>query len=119
LVVANDVSARDVQLTKTQFYDAKSYPTFTPVGPCLVLVTRDELQRFGELRLRLTVNGEVRQDMAVEGDMIDRPLQALQALSGFQRRDAGDMVLTGTPVGTALSAPPKPVQKIAASLPSG
>ena len=29
LVVANDVSARDVQLTKTQFYEAKSSPTFT------------------------------------------------------------------------------------------
>ena len=33
LVVTNDVSARDVQLTKTQFYEAKSYPTFTPSGP--------------------------------------------------------------------------------------
>ena len=33
LVVTNDVSARDVQLTKTQFYELKSYPTFTPVGP--------------------------------------------------------------------------------------
>ena len=33
LVVTNDVSARDVQLPKTQFYEAKSYPTFTPVGP--------------------------------------------------------------------------------------
>ena len=32
LVVANDVSARQIQLTKTQFYEAKSYPTFTPVG---------------------------------------------------------------------------------------
>ena len=33
LVVANDVSARQIQLTKTQFYEAKSYPTFTPAGP--------------------------------------------------------------------------------------
>ena len=30
LVVANDVSARQIQLVKTQFYEAKSYPTFTP-----------------------------------------------------------------------------------------
>ena len=35
LVVANDVSARQIQLTKTQFYEAKSYPTFTPAGPWL------------------------------------------------------------------------------------
>jgi 2-keto-4-pentenoate hydratase/2-oxohepta-3-ene-1,7-dioic acid hydratase in catechol pathway len=33
LVVTNDVSARDVQLTKGQFYESKSYPTFTPTGP--------------------------------------------------------------------------------------
>ena len=32
LVVADDVSARQVQLVKTQFYESKSYPTFTPVG---------------------------------------------------------------------------------------
>ena len=39
LVVTNDISARDVQLTKQQFFESKSYPTFTPVGPALVLVT--------------------------------------------------------------------------------
>ena len=38
LVVANDVSARQIQLTRTQFYEAKSYPTFTPAGPWLTLV---------------------------------------------------------------------------------
>ena len=32
LVVADDVSARQIQLVKTQFYESKSYPTFTPVG---------------------------------------------------------------------------------------
>jgi 2-keto-4-pentenoate hydratase/2-oxohepta-3-ene-1,7-dioic acid hydratase in catechol pathway len=117
LVVTNDVSARDVQLTKTQFYEAKSYPTFTPVGPALVLLDADELKRFGDLRLRLTVNGEIRQDKVVDGDMIYRPAEALRALARFQRLDAGDLVLTGTPVGTALSAPPKPVEKIAALLP--
>jgi 2-keto-4-pentenoate hydratase/2-oxohepta-3-ene-1,7-dioic acid hydratase in catechol pathway len=117
LVVTNDVSARDVQLPKTQFFESKSYPTFTPVGPSLVLLGGDELKRFGDLRLRLWVNGELRQDSVVEGDMIYSPLQALQALSRFQRLDAGDLLLTGTPEGTALSAPPKPVEIIAALLP--
>jgi 2-keto-4-pentenoate hydratase/2-oxohepta-3-ene-1,7-dioic acid hydratase in catechol pathway len=108
LVVTNDVSARDVQLTKTQFYEAKSYPTFTPVGPALVLVDADELNRFGDLRLELEVNGEVRQNMLVHGDMIYPPLQALQSLARFQRLGTGDLVMTGTPVGTALGAPPRP-----------
>jgi 2-keto-4-pentenoate hydratase/2-oxohepta-3-ene-1,7-dioic acid hydratase in catechol pathway len=108
LVVTNDVSARDVQLTKTQFYEAKSYPTFTPVGPALVLLDADELNRFGDLRLELEVNGEVRQNMLVHGDMIYPPLQALQSLARFQRLGTGDLVMTGTPVGTALGAPPRP-----------
>jgi len=117
LVVTNDVSARDVQLTKTQFYEAKSYPTFTPVGPALVLMEADELKRFGDFRLRLRVNGEIRQDMLVDGDIIYPPVQALQALSRFQRLDAGDLVLTGTPVGTAVSAPAKPIEIIGSLLP--
>jgi 2-keto-4-pentenoate hydratase/2-oxohepta-3-ene-1,7-dioic acid hydratase in catechol pathway len=117
LVVTNDVSARDVQLPKTQFYESKSYPTFTPAGPALVLLDADELKRFGDLRLRLRVNGEIRQDMVVDGDMIYPPAQALQALTRFQRLDPGDLVLTGTPVGTALSAPPKPVEIIGSLLP--
>ncbi|WP_227981186.1 fumarylacetoacetate hydrolase family protein [Nocardia spumae] len=116
LVVTNDVSARDVQLPKTQFYEAKSYPTFTPVGPALVLLDADELRRFGDLRLRLWVNGQARQDMTV-ADMIYRPVEALRALTRFQRMQAGDLLLTGTPVGTALSAPPKLAEIIGSLLP--
>ena len=104
LLVTNDVSARDVQMTKAQFYESKSYPTFTPVGPALVLVDADELKRFGDLRVQLRVNGEVRQDMVVEGDMLYSPVQALQTLAKFQKLDAGDVVLTGTPAGTAITA---------------
>ena len=66
------MSARDIQLPKTQFYEAKSYPTFTPVGPALVLLDADELKRFGDLRLQLRVNGELRQNTIVDGDMIYR-----------------------------------------------
>jgi 2-keto-4-pentenoate hydratase/2-oxohepta-3-ene-1,7-dioic acid hydratase in catechol pathway len=117
LVVTNDVSARDIQLPQTQFYEAKSYPTFTPVGPKLLLLNADELKRFGDLRLRLTVNGDERQNALVEGDMLYRPLQALQSLTQFQELAPGDLVLTGTPVGTALSAPSKPVEIIGNLLP--
>lgn len=117
LVMTNDVSARDIQLPQTQFYEAKSYPTFTPVGPELVLVDGDELKRFGDLRLTLSVNGSQRQNALVEGDMLYRPLQALQSLSRFQDLAAGDLVLTGTPAGTALSAPAKVIEIIGNLLP--
>ena len=71
LVVANDVSARQVQLVKTQFYEAKSYPTFTPAGPWLTLVAAADLARLSSLRLTLSVNGQVRQDSSHRGH--DRP----------------------------------------------
>ncbi|MBV6762313.1 fumarylacetoacetate hydrolase family protein [Rhodococcus opacus] len=119
LVVTNDVSARDVQLPKTQFYEAKSYPTFTPVGPALVLLEAGDFKRFDDLRLTLRVNGSIRQDMTVGSDMIYRPVQAMQALTKFQRLDAGDLLLTGTPGGTALKAPPAPIAIVASLLPPG
>lgn len=118
LVVTNDVSARDIQLPQTQFYEAKSYPTFTPVGPALVLIDAAEFTRFGDLRLRLTVNGEERQNALVAGDMLYRPLAALESLCRFQDLAAGDLILTGTPVGTALSAPSKPIEIIGSLLPA-
>ncbi|MCB0939797.1 MAG: fumarylacetoacetate hydrolase family protein [Mycobacterium sp.] len=117
LVVTNDISARDIQLPQTQFYEAKSYPSFTPTGPALVLLDTDELKRFGQLRLQLRVNGQQRQNALVDGDMLYSPLQALQSLSRFQDLAPGDLILTGTPVGTALSAPPKPIAFIASLLP--
>jgi len=116
LVVANDVSARQIQLTRTQFYEAKSYPTFTPIGPWLTLVDAADLNRLDTLRLTLSVNGQVRQDNTV-ADMIVRPARALTLLSRFQPLAAGDLLLTGTPGGTALTAPPKVVEKLAALLP--
>jgi 2-keto-4-pentenoate hydratase/2-oxohepta-3-ene-1,7-dioic acid hydratase in catechol pathway len=106
LVVANDVSARQIQLVKTQFYESKSYPTFTPVGPWLTLVDAADLARLDSLRLTLSVNGKVRQDSTAV-DMIVRPARALTLLSRFQPMAPGDLLLTGTPGGTALKAPGK------------
>jgi 2-keto-4-pentenoate hydratase/2-oxohepta-3-ene-1,7-dioic acid hydratase in catechol pathway len=116
LVIADDVSARQIQLTRTQFYEAKSYPTFTPVGPWLTLVDADDLARLDSLRLTLSVNGEVRQDSTVR-DMIVPPARALTLLSRFQPLAPGDLLLTGTPGGTALRAPGRIAATIAAVLP--
>ncbi|MCX5330458.1 fumarylacetoacetate hydrolase family protein [Streptomyces sp. NBC_00140] len=116
LVVTDDISARDIQLTRTQFYESKSYPTFTPTGPYLTLLEPDDFAHLLDLRLKLSVNGELRQDRTLS-DMIVLPAQALTLLARFQTLDPGDLVLTGTPGGTALKAPPKAVEKIGALLP--
>ena len=116
LVVANDVSARQIQLTKTQFYEAKSYPTFTPLGPWLTLVDAADLARLSSMRLTLSVNGQVRQD-STTADMIVRPARALTLLSRFQPMAPGDLLLTGTPGGTALKAPARLAGMLAGMLP--
>jgi 2-keto-4-pentenoate hydratase/2-oxohepta-3-ene-1,7-dioic acid hydratase in catechol pathway len=116
LVVANDISARQIQLVKTQFYESKSYPTFTPTGPWLTLVDASDLARLDSLRLTLSVNGQVRQD-STAADMIVRPAQALTLLSRFQPMTPGDLLLTGTPGGTALKAPGKIAGTLAGLLP--
>jgi 2-keto-4-pentenoate hydratase/2-oxohepta-3-ene-1,7-dioic acid hydratase in catechol pathway len=117
VVTTNDISARDVQLEDGQYYEAKSYPTFTPTGPRLVLLDAQEFPRLPELRLRLWVNGEIRQDQTV-ADMITPPAAALTLLARFQTLDPGDLVLTGTPGGTALHAPPLIVEKMGGLLPA-
>jgi 2-keto-4-pentenoate hydratase/2-oxohepta-3-ene-1,7-dioic acid hydratase in catechol pathway len=116
LVVTDDISARQIQLTKSQFYEAKSYPTFTPAGPWLTLVDAADLAELDSLRLTLSVNGQVRQDSTV-ADMIVRPARALTLLSRFQPMAPGDLLLTGTPGGTALKAPAKAAEKLAVLLP--
>lgn len=42
LTVTKDMPALDIQLIKTHFYEDKSYPTFNPMGPALVLLDGDE-----------------------------------------------------------------------------
>ncbi|ADG79413.1 fumarylacetoacetate hydrolase family protein [Tsukamurella paurometabola] len=116
IVVTNDVSARDVQLPKTQFYESKSYPTFTPVGPVLILLERGDWEKFPTLTLELRVNGVTRQNSTV-ADMIYGPLEAARTLARFQQVDPGDLLLTGTPGGTALTAPAKPIEILGSLLP--
>ena len=112
LVVLNDISARDLQIPETQFYKGKSYRTFGPAGPHLTLVSADELRRFEELHLTLSVNGEGRQD-SFASDMVHRPPATLTELSRLQDWEAGDLVATGTPGGCALQAPARPLALLA------
>lgn len=115
-VLANDVSARDVQLPQGQWYKGKSYPTFCPVGPYLCVPEPHEVARWRELRLTLSVNGNPRQD-SLAGDMVFGPAATLTELSTLEHLDAGDLLLTGTPGGVALQPPGALVQRIAGLLP--
>ena len=106
VTVVNDVSARDVQLPQGQFYKGKSYRSFGPAGPVLLLLDAAEWRRWPELRLRLSVNGQERQN-ALAGEMLHPPHRTLTELSGLQDLRAGDLIATGTPAGCAVRAPGK------------
>jgi len=116
LVLANDVSARDVQLPQGQWYKGKSYRTFCPVGPYLCLPDPDELSRWADMRLTLSVNGQTRQD-ALAGDMAFGPAETLTELSQLEDLQVGDLLLTGTPGGVALQPPAALIQRVAGLLP--
>lgn len=100
-VVANDVSERTFQLEVSggQWSKGKCAPGFNPTGPWLV--TPDEVDPSG-LRLRSHVNGEPRQDSST-ADMIFSVEHLVWHLSQFLTLEPGDLVLTGTPQGVALS----------------
>ncbi len=100
-VLADDLSEREWQLERSggQWSKGKSFPGFSPVGPWLV--TPDEVDH-AALRLRSRVNGEPRQDSST-ADLIFGVEEILYRLSRFVTLEPGDLVLTGTPEGVALS----------------
>ncbi len=106
VTIVNDVSARDVQLPQGQFYKGKSYRSFGPCGPYLVLLDEADWKRWPELHLELAVNDQVRQN-AYCRDMIYPPHATLTELSNLQDLRPGDLIATGTPAGCAAQAPGK------------
>jgi 2,4-diketo-3-deoxy-L-fuconate hydrolase len=100
-LVANDLSERTFQLEESggQWSKGKSSPGFSPLGPWLV--TADEVDA-GNLRLRSWVNGEPRQDSST-ADLIFDVDYIVWHLSQYLALEPGDVVLTGTPEGVALS----------------
>jgi 2-keto-4-pentenoate hydratase/2-oxohepta-3-ene-1,7-dioic acid hydratase in catechol pathway len=116
LVIVNDYSARDIQIPQMQFYKGKSYRTFGPVGPYLCLLGPGDFPSIKNLQLKLTVNGQVRQNDTT-ANLVFGPAETLTELSGVQDLVAGDLIATGTPAGCALSIPSPSRQKIAALFP--
>ena len=100
-VVANDLSERDFQLAVSggQWSKGKCAPGFNPTGPWVV--TPDEVDHTA-LQLRSRVNGEPRQDSST-ADMIFGVEHIVHHLSQYLTLEPGDLVLTGTPEGVALS----------------
>jgi 2-keto-4-pentenoate hydratase/2-oxohepta-3-ene-1,7-dioic acid hydratase in catechol pathway len=102
--VANDVSARDLQLSDGQWVRAKSLDTFCPLGP--VVLTADEVPDPQALRLVCRVNGEVVQD-ATTDLMVFGVAELISFCSRSFTLEPGDVLLTGTPWGCGEFMDPK------------
>ncbi|MDX6408379.1 MAG: hypothetical protein QOE13_1450 [Gaiellaceae bacterium] len=94
--VGNDVSARDVQFSESQWTRGKSFDTFCPIGP--VVVTRDEIPDPQALALRTKVNGVLMQNSST-AEMLFGVAELLAFCSRSFSLEPGDLLLTGTPWG--------------------
>lgn len=100
--VVNDLSARDLQLRTHQWLLGKSCDDFSPLGP--YLVSADEVGDPNNLRIKTTVNGEVRQNSNTS-DMIFYCDEIVSYISQHMTLTPGDIILTGTPEGVVLGMP--------------
>jgi 2-keto-4-pentenoate hydratase/2-oxohepta-3-ene-1,7-dioic acid hydratase in catechol pathway len=99
IVAANDVTARDLQKSDSQWTRAKGFDTFCAVGE--VATPPEDL---ASLTVTTRVNGVVRQTGRGSEMVFDIPA-VLAYISSVMTLEPGDLVLTGTPEGVGTLAP--------------
>jgi 2-keto-4-pentenoate hydratase/2-oxohepta-3-ene-1,7-dioic acid hydratase in catechol pathway len=114
--ISQDISEREWQLERGgQWMKGKSFPTFNPLGPCIV--TKDELDG-DNLKIWSKVNGAVRQDSNTNDLIFDIGF-CIWYISQFMELEPGDVVNTGTPEGVGMSRTPSGFLKPGDILESG
>ncbi len=102
--IINDVSARDIQFSTSQWSLSKSLPTFCPMGPAIV--TADEIADPHQLDIALDIDGEVLQSSNTR-ELIFKIPELIAYISSITPLLPGDVVSTGTPYGVGLGRTPK------------
>jgi len=97
--IMNDITARDIQKNENQWYRAKSFDTFGPIGPAVV--TKYKITDPQNLNLKSFVNGELRQN-GNKSDMILGVYKLISYISRSITLEAGDLISTGTPAGVGV-----------------
>jgi 2-keto-4-pentenoate hydratase/2-oxohepta-3-ene-1,7-dioic acid hydratase in catechol pathway len=102
LVAVNDVTARDLQRSDSQWSRAKGFDTFCPVGkPRVGSVSVADL---AALEVVTRVNGTERQ-RGRSSDMAFSIPFLLSYISHIMTLEPGDLIATGTPAGVGKLAP--------------
>ena len=102
--ILNDFSERKLQKQDVQYGRAKGLDTFCPLGPAIV--TKDEIPDPGDLSIRLSVDGEVRQD-ARTSSLIHGVEKIVEFITRGMTLEPGDVIATGTPSGVGVHRDPK------------
>jgi 2-keto-4-pentenoate hydratase/2-oxohepta-3-ene-1,7-dioic acid hydratase in catechol pathway len=97
--VMNDITARDCQKSDGQWFRSKSFDTFAPIGPEIIL--KEDLPDAQNLTLKSYVNGELRQNSNTS-DMIFKINELISFISMSQTLERGDLISTGTPAGVGI-----------------
>lgn len=99
IVAVNDVSARELQKSDAQWWRAKGFDTFCPIGP-----EREGIPDLESLTLVARVNGAERQ-RASSSEMVFPIAEVLAFISQAMTLEPGDVVATGTPSGVHALQP--------------
>ncbi|OJJ07617.1 hypothetical protein ASPVEDRAFT_142159 [Aspergillus versicolor CBS 583.65] len=111
--VGNDLSCRFFQLPEQsggQFFYAKAFDKFAPIGPVLASPSIFEKQR-ASATLVTKINGVVKQDTVIAKDMIFPPERVLSWMSQSTTIPAYTVVMTGTPAGVGVFQKPRQLLK--------
>ena len=90
---ANDVTARDLQRRESQWFRAKGFDSFCPLGPAIATGLEPS-----DVRVRCLVDEELRQD-GTTADLVWDVATLLSEISQVVTLLPSDVVLTGTPAG--------------------
>ena len=101
-MIANDITARDLQARHKQWLIGKSLDDFCPMGPWLV--TADSVDP-RDLAVRCWVNEELRQEARTAQLIFDIPT-LIATLSAGITLYPGDIIATGTPAGVGIGFDP-------------
>jgi 2-keto-4-pentenoate hydratase/2-oxohepta-3-ene-1,7-dioic acid hydratase in catechol pathway len=98
--IVNDVTARDLQKSDSQWSRAKGFDTFCPTGPFIT----DEIDPDAGIGVQTRLNGELRQDSNTR-DLIFPIAHLLRHITAAMTLYPGDLIPTGTPSGVAPMQP--------------
>jgi 2,4-diketo-3-deoxy-L-fuconate hydrolase len=106
LTIGQDLTERLTQWSGSapqQFSLGKSYPGFGPLGPAVVTV--EEFDDPGELRIGCDLNGVSMQNASTSGMIFNVP-ELVARLSAVVPLLPGDLIFTGTPAGIGATRVP-------------